>query len=62
MTKISKSTDNNQHFYCPITEHKDIYKQKQLDKHIHTKKPQKQFAGSRQNNKKSNQTLSTNAK
>ena len=27
MTKRSKSTDNNQHFYCPITEHKDIYKQ-----------------------------------
>ena len=22
-----KSTDNSQHFYCPITEHKDIYKQ-----------------------------------
>ena len=35
---------------------------KQLDKRIHTKKLQKQFAGSRQNNKKSNQKLSTNVK
>ena len=23
----SKSTDNNQHFFCPMTEHKDSYKQ-----------------------------------
>ena len=35
---------------------------KQLDKHIHIKKLQKQFAGSRQNNKRSNQKLSTNVK
>ena len=56
MIKISKFTDNNQHFYCPITEHKDIYKR------IHAKKLQKQFAGSRQNNKKSNHKLSTNVK
>ena len=33
-----------------------------MDKRIHRKKLQKQFAGSRQNNKKSNQKLSTNVK
>ena len=35
---------------------------KQLDKRIHKKKLQKQFAGSRRNNKKSNHKLSTNVK
>ena len=25
--RTSKPTNSNQHFFCPITQHKDIYKQ-----------------------------------
>ena len=53
-TNKSKSTDKNQHFFCPMT--------KQTQKRIHTKKLWKQFVSSRQNINMHNPKLLPNLK